>query len=178
MRISLLVAVATNGVIGRGGDLPWHLPADLKRFQRLTVGHTLIMGRKTYESIGRPLPRRHSLVITRDRGFVATGGGEATGPVAGTVAVVHSLAAALAAAAERGEDEAFVVGGAEIFALALERADRLYLTRVHAAVAGDVSFPAFDPGTWRRVAADHHPADRRHAHAFTFETWEPRRSHG
>lgn len=159
MRISLVVAMAENGVIGNGGDLPWHLPADLKRFKRLTLGHVIVMGRKTFESIGRPLPKRRSVVITRDPAWRHDG-----------VTVVHGLDEALCQAA--GEDEVFVIGGAEIFALAWPRADRLYLTRVHADVDGDVRLPEIDTGGWQLVSAERHPADERHACAFTFEQWE------
>ncbi|MEE8525336.1 MAG: dihydrofolate reductase [Thermoanaerobaculia bacterium] len=163
MRVSLLVAMAENGVIGRDGHLPWHLPADLKRFKRLTTGHVIIMGRKTFESIGRPLPKRRSVVITRNPRFQPQG-----------VAVVHSLDEALRTL--RGEDEVFVIGGAEIFELALARADRLYLTRVHADVEGDVRLPQLDLGDWRLTASERHQADPRHACAFSFEQWDRRLS--
>ena len=170
MRVSLVVAMADGGVIGRGGnppyDLPWHLPADLARFKRLTTGHAIVMGRKTFESIGRPLPRRHSVVITRDPEY------RYDGPLrrGAAVTVVHGLEEALASVA--GEEEVFVIGGAEVFALALPRAERIYLTRVHAEVAGDARFPDLDWGAWERVAAERREADERHAHAFTFDLWE------
>ncbi len=172
MKISLLLAMAENRVIGLGGnppfDLPWHLPADLKHFKRLTVGHVIIMGRKTWESIGRPLPRRRSVVITRNSEYRVDHS---------RVTVVGCLDDALAAVA--GEDEVFVVGGAEIFALALPRADRLYLTRVHADIKGDVLMPAAalpesSRDVWELLEAERHEADERHAHAFTFELWERR----
>jgi dihydrofolate reductase len=159
MRISLLLAMAENRVIGKDGGLPWHLQADLKRFQRLTVGHVIVMGRKTFESIGRPLPRRRSVVITRDPGWAHDG-----------VTVAHGLDEALRQAVD--EDEVFVIGGAGIFALAWPRADRLYLTRVHAEVDGDVRLPDLDLGGWRLTSAERHPADERHAWAFTFEQWD------
>jgi dihydrofolate reductase len=170
MKISLVVAMAENGVIGRGGnppfDLPWHLPADLQRFKRLTTGHVIVMGRKTFESIGRPLPRRRSVVITRDPGYRYGG----PFPRGSSVTVVHGFDEALAAAAD--EDEVFVVGGAEVFARALPRAERLYLTRVHAEVEGDVRFPRLDRGAFQLAESERHEADERHAHPFSFELWE------
>jgi dihydrofolate reductase len=120
------------------------------------------MGRKTYESIGRPLPERTSIVITRDPDYAAAPG----------VIVVPDFEAAVAAARERGEREAFVFGGEAIYALALPRADRLYLTRVHARVEGDAFFPALDEGRWKLVHEEHHAADERHLHAFTFQTFD------
>lgn len=150
-------------MIGRAGDVPWHLPKDLKHFKALTTGHTIIMGRKTFESVGRPLPHRRNVVLTRDPTYRAEG-----------VTVVHDLDAALALA--EGEDEVFVTGGEEIYRLALPRADRLYLTVVHATVEGDTRFPEFDEAQWRRVSEEHHPADERHAHAFTFRLYERHRT--
>ncbi len=159
MIVSLIVAVAENGVIGRAGKLPWHLPEDLKRFKRLTVGHPVIMGRKTWESIGRPLPGRRNLVVSRTPGYAAEG-----------AEVFASLDEALAAAA--GEDEVFVIGGAALYAEAMPRADRLYLTRVHATVEGDVTFPGLDPAAWTLVSEDRREADARHDHAFSFRVYE------
>jgi len=161
MKISLIVAMAENRVIGEGNDLPWHLPADLKRFKALTIGHVIVMGRKTFESIGRPLPRRHSVVITRNPEYRAPG-----------VSVVHSLEQALDQAA--GEDEVFVIGGAAIFAQALPRADRLYLTLVHAEPPGDVVFPPLPADQWTLVEEQPHPADERHAWPYTFRRYERR----
>ncbi len=157
--ISLIVARSENRVIGRDGDLPWHLPADLKRFKRLTLRHTVIMGRKTFESIGRPLPRRRSIVLSRNPDYRPEG-----------AEVAHGLERALELAA--GETEVFVIGGARVFAEALPRADRLYLTLVHAEVEGDVFFPEVDAEDWRLVSEERHEADDRHAHAFSFLTYE------
>jgi dihydrofolate reductase len=162
MRLSILAAVSENGAIGREGGLPWHLPAELRHVKRLTTGHTLIMGRKTYESIGRPLPERTSIVITRDGDYAAAPG----------VIVVSDFEAALSAARARGESEAFVFGGEAVYALALPRADRLYLTRVHARVEGDAFFPALEEAHWKLVDEERHEADERHAHAFTFQTFD------
>jgi len=159
MKLSLLAAVSENRVIGRAGELPWRLPDELAYVKRTTLGHTLVMGRKTYESIGRPLPGRTSIVITRNSDY-------APHP---DVVVVSDLDAALAAARERGESEVFVFGGEAVYALALPRADRLYLTRVQAEVEGDAFFPELDESEWTLREEEHHPADERHAFAFTFQ---------
>ena len=163
MKLSVLAAMGENRVIGRRGELPWRLPAEMKRLKQLTTGHCLLMGRKTWESIGRPLPKRTSIVITRNTRYEAPG-----------AVVVSDLDEAIATARERGEVEAFVFGGAEIYSLALPLADRLYLTRVHASPPGDVSFPTFDESEWELVAQTEHAADERHAHAFTFLEYERR----
>ncbi len=161
MRISLVAAVAENRVIGRAGTLPWRLPQDLKRFKRLTLGHAVVMGRRTYESLPGPLPDRRMIVISGRDGWRPRG-----------AEIASSLDEALAIARSRGEDELFVIGGAEVFAAALPRADRLYLTIVHAAVAGDTYFPAFDASKWKLVEDEPHDADERHEHAYTFRTYE------
>ncbi len=158
--ISLIVAAADNGVIGRDNALPWHLPEDLRRFKRLTLGKPIVMGRRTFESIGKPLPGRLNIVLTRDANYRRDG-----------VTVVHDLEGALRAAADA--PEIMVIGGAELFRLCLPRAGRVHLTRVHADVAGDVLWPKLD-GSWQRVAAEPHAADERHTHAMTFEVWEKR----
>lgn len=144
LKISLIVAVAENGVIGRGGALPWHVPSDLKTFRRITMGRPVIMGRKTYASIGKPLPGRDNIVVTRDAGFSAAGTNRAA-------SIDEALDIARHKAAERGVDEIMVIGGAEIFALTLPLADRIYLTRIHAQPDGDVTFPEPDPSIWREV---------------------------
>ena len=163
MSISLIVAASENDVIGRDGALPWHLPADLKRFKKLTIGHDVVMGRKTYqsilESLGRPLPKRRSLVLSRDLEYRPLGAEMASG-----------LEQALELAAE--DDEIFVIGGASVFAEALPRADRLYLTRVHADIEGDVYFPEVDLGSWKLVSEERHEANDRHAYAFSFLDYE------
>lgn len=164
MKLSVLAAIGENRVIGRAGRLPWRLPAELARLKKLTTGHCLIMGRKTWESIGRPLPKRTSIVITRNADFHAPG-----------AVVVGDFDAALAAARERGDSEAFVFGGAAIYQIALPRADRLYLTRVHAAPSGDRWFPDFDESAWQLVSREVHPADEAHEYAFSFEEYERRR---
>lgn len=143
MRVSLVVAVARNGVIGRDGDLPWRLRTDRRRFRRLTLGKPCVMGRRTWESIGRkPLPGRRNIVLTRRRGYASPG-----------CVVVHSFDEALAAAAPA--EELMVVGAYEA---ALPRADRIYLTRVEADVEGDTFFPDLDPGQWRETESVDVPA--------------------
>lgn len=140
-RLSLIAAVAANGVIGADNALPWRLPEDLKRFKALTLGHPVIMGRKTFESIGKPLPGRTTVIVTRDSGYRVEGCLTAT-----------SIDAAIAACA--GEPEIFFVGGAELYAQVLPRADRLYLTEIQADYAGDAWFPAFDRDAWEETARD------------------------
>ena len=159
MKVSIIVAIAENGVIGRAGKLPWHLSADLRRFKRLTMGHSLIMGRKTYESIGRPLPGRTSVVVTRQSQYQPAG-----------VRVVPCLERGLEIVSEH--EQAFIVGGSQIYGPALEIADRLYVTRVHANVEGDVSFPALDAAEWRMCEETPHPRDEEHAYAFTFQVYD------
>jgi dihydrofolate reductase len=158
--ISLVVAVAENGVIGRGGNLPWHLPRDLERFRRLTSGHSVIMGRKTLESIGEPLPNRRNIVLTNNRELTLDG-----------VEIVHELKDALAATEN---EEVFVIGGAEVFATALDLADRIYLTLVHAEFEGDRVFGDFDVSDWVLLEEEFHGADERHQHSFTFKVYERR----
>jgi dihydrofolate reductase len=161
MILSLIAAVAANGVIGSGGKLPWHLPADLRRFQALTLGHPVIMGRRTWESIGKPLPGRRNFVVSRRADFRAEG-----------AEVAPSLDEAIARCPEA--EEAFVIGGASLYRDALPRADRLYLTRVHADLPGDVVFPEWDAAAWRLLTEEDHAADATHAHAFSFRVYERR----
>ncbi len=160
-RISLIVAVAKNGVIGRRGELPWRLSADLRRFKELTMDHAILMGRKTYESIGRPLPGRRMIVITRQSDFRANGAEVAAG-----------LDEAFRLAADRDESECFVIGGAEIYSQARPRADRVYLTRVHAAVDGDAYFPPLNLSEWRLIASTPVEADAKNEYPFSFEQYE------
>ena len=157
MRIALIAALGRNGVIGRDGGLPWRLPDDLRYFKRLTLGRPLLLGRKTYESIGRPLPRRVNIVLTRDRDYQAPG-----------CLVVHSVAAALLAAGDAAE--LLVGGGAGVYARFLPLACVLYLTEVDAAPAGDTFFPPFDQAAWRQLSSIAHPPDARHSYAFSWVT--------
>lgn len=143
-RLSLIAAVAANGVIGSDNALPWRLPEDLKRFKALTLGHPVIMGRKTYESIGRPLPGRRNIIITHNATYAADG-----------CETASSLGNALAACSGTAE-EIFVIGGAQIYAEALPRAQRLYLTEIRAEFAGDARFPEFDRRAWRETARERH----------------------
>jgi len=143
MTITLLAAVGRNGVIGRDNDLPWRLPEDLQHFKRVTMGHALVMGRRTYDSIGRPLPGRRTVVVTRQAGWAADG-----------VTVAHSLPEALQAAVRDGDTEVFVVGGGEIYAQALPLAVRLLLTEVDQAPEGDAWFPEIDPSDWVETARE------------------------
>jgi dihydrofolate reductase len=157
--VSLLAAMAENRVIGRGGGLPWRLPDDLQHFKRLTVDHTVIMGRKTFDEIKRPLANRRNVVISRNPAFRPPG-----------VTVVPSLAEAVALGAT--EREVFVIGGGEIYQQALPLADRIYLTVIHAQVEGDTWFPAFEmTDGWVLEEETPHPADDRHAYPFTFRTY-------
>jgi dihydrofolate reductase len=156
--VSLIAAVADNGVIGRDGGLPWHLPDDLRWFKRVTAGHAVIVGRRTWESLGRALPDRRWIVLSRDPGFRPAGA--ETAP---------DLAAALSAA---GAGEVFIAGGSAVYRAALPLADRMYLTAVHADVSGDTRFPPLDFSRWTLMDERHHPADERHAHAFTFRTYD------
>ena len=165
MKITIVVAVADNGVIGRAGGLPWHLPDDLRRFKALTLGHPVLMGRRTFESIGRALPGRRNLVLTRR----AAGGSPAGGLPAGVEAVA-SLAAAQALCADAAA--LCVIGGAEVYARTLPLATHIEMTRVHATVDGDVRFPDFEAGEWRELSRVEHAADERHAWPMTFQTLE------
>jgi dihydrofolate reductase len=153
--VSLVVATDQRGAIGRAGGLPWHLPDDLRRFKALTLGKPVIMGRKTWDSIGRPLPGRHNVVITRQAGLDLPG-----------ATVVASLEDALTAAGD--VPEVCVIGGAEVFGQALPQVDVVHLTRVHATVAADTYLPPLDDAAWEEVAREEHAADERHAHAFSF----------
>jgi dihydrofolate reductase len=159
--LAIIVAVAENRVIGRGNDTPWRLRTDLKRFRTLTMGRPILMGRKTFASIGKPLPGRRSIVLTRDQSFAAEG-----------VEVAHTLEEALAAgdriAGEMGSDALMCVGGAEIYRLLLARAERLHVTEVKARPEGDAFFPPIDAGRFREISREPHPAGPEDDHAFDF----------
>jgi dihydrofolate reductase len=155
--VSLIAAMDERRGIGIANRLPWRLPADLRRFKALTMGHHLIMGRKTYESISRPLPGRTTIVVTRNPAYQAEG-----------CLVAHSLEEALEIARSRGENEAFIIGGSQIFSQAIGIADRIYLTRVHAIEEADVFFPEYPEGDWDIIETSHHPADEKNEHPFTF----------
>jgi dihydrofolate reductase len=160
---SLIVARARNGVIGRENGMPWHLPADLAHFKRTTLGHPVIMGRRTWESIGRALPGRRNIVVSRNAAFAAPG-----------AEVVTSLAQAWQAV--EAADEAFVIGGAQLYAEALPDIDRIYLTDVVGEIGGDTRFPTLDPRQWRETVLGEHPPDERNRFALRFLLLERRPS--
>jgi dihydrofolate reductase len=157
MIISLLVAMDERNGIGLQNRLPWHLAADLKRFKELTMGHHILMGRRTYESIGRSLQGRRMVVLTHEKDFQSK-----------NVQAAASLPDALALIAGCGEDEAFVIGGSQVFAQALPLADRIYLTRVHACLESDAYFPVLDEHLWQQTCLSSHPADDKNEFPFTF----------
>lgn len=160
MHVALIAALTENGCIGRDGGMPWHLPDDLRHFKALTLGHPVIMGRRTFDEVGRPLPGRRNVVVTRQPDWAADG-----------VETADSLEAAVNLVA--GVDELWIIGGAQIYALALEAGivDRLELTRIHAEIDGDTFFPPYDPAAWECTAVERREADDAHAHAFSFETY-------
>lgn len=157
MKISIVVAMAANRVIGRDNQLPWHLPADLKHFKQTTMGKPILMGRKTWESIGRPLPGRTNIVITRDENYDAPG-----------CVVVHSIEAALQTAAE--QDEVMIIGGAEFYCQVLPRTDRIYLTRINEDFEGDTLFPELNSSEWQLVEQTDCDADDNNPHSYSFIT--------
>ncbi len=180
MSLTLIAAMSENRVIGREGGLPWRLPEDMRHFKQVTMGHPVVMGRRTWESMGGPLPGRRNIVLSRRVGYTAEGA-EVVTTLDAALARAGSGATATTAATATGRTEGesagdpspvFVIGGGEIYDLALPRADRLDLTIVHAIVTGDAFFPAWDPADWRLVSERHHPADERHAHPFTFRVYE------
>ena len=158
MIVSIIAAMDRKRGIGVDNKLPWRLSADLKRFRELTMGHHIIVGRKTFEAIGRPLPGRQMIVVTRDRNYEAEG-----------CDLSHSLEDAIDLARERGESEAFICGGAEIYAQSIDVADRMYLTFVDAEVAADTFFPEFDEREWRERESFYQPADEKNQYPFTFK---------
>ncbi|QXB27875.1 type 3 dihydrofolate reductase [Aeromonas sp. FDAARGOS 1405] len=163
MKISMIAAMAHDRVIGKDNQMPWHLPADLAHFKRVTLGKPVLMGRKTFESIGRPLPGRRNLVISRNPGYQAGG-----------IEVVGSVEAALALLASSTVEELMVIGGGHLYTEMLPSADRLYLTQIDLSVEGDTRFPAFDDGQWLRIDCESHPADEKNPHPYRFETWQRR----
>jgi dihydrofolate reductase len=157
MQVSIIVAAAENGAIGKDNQLLWRLPDDLKRFKQLTLGHPMIMGRKTFESIGKPLPGRTSIVVTRNADFAVDG-----------VLVAHSLEEALRLAEEKNKEEIFIVGGGELYRQAQHVATRIYLTKVHAVIEGDTYFEINEPAAWTETERIVHEADERHPLKFEF----------
>lgn len=159
VRFSIIAAMASNRVIGVDNTLPWRLPADLAHFKALTLGHHIIMGRKTWESLGKPLPGRTSVVVTRDMSFSVPG-----------CVVAHSLADAMAAC--NGDEEAFFIGGADLYRQALELTDRMYLTEVKTEASGDAWFPEFDPTRWVESSRKHCKADEKNRFDYDFVVYE------
>lgn len=161
-RISLIVAMAKNMVIGANNTLPWHLPADLKHFKALTMGHHIVMGRKTYESIGKPLPGRTSVVVTRNADYARPG-----------VIVANSLEAALSACGN--EEDIFVIGGAELYRQAINHADRIYLTKIDADIPGDAHFTELDHKLWQETERASHAPDEKNAYPYHFVVYDRKR---
>ena len=161
MRISAIVAVAKGNVIGHNNQIPWYLPNDLKFFKRTTLGHHIIMGRKNYQSIGRPLPKRTNIVVTRNPYFISSG-----------CLIAYSLEEALKLAYENGEQEAFIIGGGVIYDLAMEYLDRIYLTEIDLEVEGDVFFPKIDYAVWKIISEEVHQPDEKNQYRHTIKVLE------
>ena len=157
MLLSIIVAVSENGIIGLDNQLIWRLPDDLKRFKKLTLGHPMIMGRKTFESIGKPLPGRQSIIVTRDEDF----------SFEGTI-VVHSVQEAIEVAKKIETEEAFIIGGGDIYRQVQGNCDRLYITEVHTQTQGDTFFQIEKPELWQEIERTHHDTDENHAFSFDF----------
>ncbi len=158
-RLSLIVAMSRNRVIGRDNAIPWRLPSELKLFKSLTMGHHIVMGRKTYESIGRLLPGRTTVIVTRNRDYAISG-----------ALIAHTLDDAVALCGNH--DEVFVIGGAELFNDALKIADRVYLTVIDADIAGDTVMPAFNPVDWKQASTQRYAADEKNLHDYTFSVFD------
>lgn len=159
--LSAIVAMAENRVIGNGNKMPWHLPADLKHFKAVTNGHPVLMGRKTFESIGKPLPNRTNMIITRDRQYSAQ-----------DCLIVNDISTALSMAQEIDQNEIFVIGGAEIYKQLLPKVQRLYLTKIHHLFVGDTHFPELNMSEWHEVLREDHEPDDKNAYAYSFITLE------
>ena len=160
MKISMIAAMAHDRVIGKDNQMPWHMPADLAHFKRVTLGKPVLMGRKTFESIGRPLPGRRNLVISRNPDYQADG-----------IEVVGSVESALTLLVDNEVAEVMVIGGGHLYAELLPKADCLYLTRIELEVEGDTRFPAFADEQWQCVEREVHQADEKNPHPYSFETW-------
>jgi len=164
MTISLIVAADENNIIGDGAALPWHLPADVKFFRDTTRGHTFIMGRRTFDSIGHPLPKRRNIIVTRQSDLRVEG-----------CEMAHSIEQALQMAKDDHADEIFILGGGEIYRLALPLANRVYLTRVHTTVGEGVSFPELPADAWQETGRSEYPADQENKFSMTFLTYEKKK---
>ncbi len=161
MIISCIVAVGKNNVIGKGNDIPWHLPADLKYFKKKTLNHHIIMGRKCYESIGRPLPKRTNVILTRDPYYISS-----------NCLVTHSIPEALTIAHDNGEEEAFIIGGGKIYEQSMSLWDKLYLTEVDIDVEGDVFFPSLNMEEWKLISEENHLKDEKNPYDYSFKQYE------
>ena len=161
MTISTIVATAKNNVIGKDNDIPWYLPTDLKYFKKQTLNRHIIMGRNSFESIGKPLPKRTNIVVTRNPFYVATG-----------CIVVHSIAEGLKIAEQNGETEAFIIGGGKIYEQSVDLWDKLYLTEVDLEVEGDVYFPEIDFSKWEEISCEAHKKNEKDTADFTFKVFE------
>lgn len=161
MIVSAIVATANNNVIGKDNGIPWYLPADLKFFKRTTLNHHIIMGRKTYESIGRPLPKRTNIIVTRNLYYLIS-----------NCLVAHSVEEALAIAKNNGEEEVFIIGGSEIYKQSMPFIDRVYLTQVMLEVEGDTFFPELSPSEWREVSSEAQLRDEKNKYDFSFKLLE------
>lgn len=166
MVLSAITAVSLNNVIGKQNALPWHMPADMRFFKITTMGHAVIMGRKTYQSFKKALPGRTNFVITRQKDYTLP-----------DAFVVHSLSEAIHKAAEAEKGEIFILGGAEVYRESLPLLDRIYLTRIYAEVEGDAFFPPPDPDHWKMVSEDAHEPDEKNRYAYSFQVWERRKQH-
>lgn len=161
MILSAIVAISNNNVIGKDNELPWYLPADLRYFKKITIDHPVIMGRKSFEAIGNPLPKRTNIVITRDPYYLSS-----------NILIAHSLGEAINLARETSPEEAFIIGGAEIFEIALPHLDRLYITEIHADFDGDTFFPEWDRTEWNLVSQEAHRSDKKNEFDYSFKIYE------
>ncbi len=160
MIVAMVVAIAENRAIGKDNQLLWHLPKDLKHFKQITAGHTIIMGRKTFDSMGKPLPNRRNIVISRNKDLELPG-----------AELVGSVQEALALCAA-DEEEVYIIGGGEIYKMAMPLTDKIYLTVVQHSFDGDAYFPEIEPGEWKETASEYHAPDEKHQFGFTFSTLE------
>ena len=159
--LSIIAAMAENRVIGKDNKMPWHLPADLKHFKTLTSGHPVLMGRKTYQSIGQPLPNRANIILTRDANYSAP-----------DCMVVTKVETALSIASEIDQDEIFVIGGADIYKQLLPKIQKIYLTIIHHSFEGDAFFPELDANHWHETNSEKHAADEKNQYDYSFKTFE------
>lgn len=161
MTLSAIVAISANNVIGKDNELPWYLPADLKYFKRTTLGHPVIMGRKSYDSIGRPLPKRTNIIVTRDPYYISS-----------NILVAHSIGEAVDLAKDMESEETFIIGGAMIYESSLPLLDRMYITEVNANIEGDTFFPEWNQEEWKLISEEHHTSDEKNEFDYAFKIYE------